>query len=325
MSFDAGAFGQGVATSAANLGINAIGSVVSGLIDNAFYRRNLRLQTDAQKELIDYQNEYNSPSAQMQRLLSAGLNPHLVYGSSAPAGQSGNAAAPAGHAPDSYNSADVARAMLQMREMQQVESSINLQNASAEKARAEARYTNGMADRYNELIDVQINEANERIRKIGSEFRLNESSIQLQTAQRLLYNAEEAYRRSEIDLQTFRKQQIIAQTALFSAQKDLTRTNDYYAEVSGQMDILELEYRKLFYGEDGGKSLAANERQALENKFRLDLAKAAAVIGIEGNKVTQWIDWIMSQAGKIFGGAGTAAVGTTIANRPKPIPRVKGL
>ena len=121
MAFDVGTFGQGVATSAANLGLNAIGSVVNGLVNNLFYRRNLDLQTQKQKELIDYQNEYNTPSAQMSRLLEAGLNPNLVYGSQAPAGISGNASAPSGHAPDSYNTADVGLAMLQAREMQRMD------------------------------------------------------------------------------------------------------------------------------------------------------------------------------------------------------------
>lgn len=32
---------------------------------------------------VAFQNEYNSPAAQMQRLKSAGLNPHLVYGNGA--------------------------------------------------------------------------------------------------------------------------------------------------------------------------------------------------------------------------------------------------
>lgn len=318
--------GAGAGLGAMNLGFNALGSVVNGLVDNLFYRRNLKLQTDAQKELIDYQNEYNSPSAQMARLSAAGLNPNLVYGSQSPAGVSGNASAPAGHAPESYNTADVARSMLQLMEMKQSESAINLQNANAEKARADARYTNGLADRYNELVDVQISEANQRINKMASDMNLNESTAQLQTAQRLLANAEEAYRRGEIGLQQFRKNQIIAQTALYTAQKDLTRTQDYYADVSGQMDILELEYRKLYYDANGGmKSLADYERRAVEMKFRQEAEKIAATIGIESSKTAQWVDWITKQAGQIFGGVGAAAVGSAISTRPKPIPRIKGL
>ena len=124
--------GQSAATSALGLGFNLIGNSVNGLMNNLFYRRNLDLQTQKQKELIDYQNEYNSPSAQMQRLAEAGLNPHLVYGSQAPAGISGNASAPSGAMPTGgFNTADVSAAMLRMQQIKGVQSQIDLNRGSA--------------------------------------------------------------------------------------------------------------------------------------------------------------------------------------------------
>ena len=39
----------------------------------------MKLQRDLDKEMWDYQNKYNLPSAQMQRLKEAGLNPALMY------------------------------------------------------------------------------------------------------------------------------------------------------------------------------------------------------------------------------------------------------
>lgn len=48
-------------------------------------------QLQANRENWRLQNEYNSPSAQMQRFKEAGLNPHLIYGSG---GNSGNASGP---------------------------------------------------------------------------------------------------------------------------------------------------------------------------------------------------------------------------------------
>lgn len=50
-------------------------------------------------EMWQRQNEYNSPQAQMQRLIDAGLNPHLMYGS----GSVGNT----GSNPPSYHPAPV--------------------------------------------------------------------------------------------------------------------------------------------------------------------------------------------------------------------------
>lgn len=62
-----------------------------GLMGTIFAKRGLRLSVAANKELGDYsynkmmqawgaQNAYNHPSAQMERLREAGLNPRLMYG-----------------------------------------------------------------------------------------------------------------------------------------------------------------------------------------------------------------------------------------------------
>ncbi|AXH76522.1 MAG: DNA pilot protein [Microviridae sp.] len=45
----------------------------------------MAMQQQYNKELWDYQNAYNTPQAQMERLKAAGLNPRLVYGSGASA------------------------------------------------------------------------------------------------------------------------------------------------------------------------------------------------------------------------------------------------
>lgn len=302
-------FGFGLLSNFMNMAFNLGERGLGGLIDQAFYKSNLDYQVGKQKELIDYQNEYNSPTEQMKRLAAAGLNPNLVYGSAAPAGISGNASAPAGHSPAGFGTYDVAKALVNLQQMKQSESVIDLNKAEAENYRAQARYTNGMADRYNELVDMQINEANARINEAASRMDLNASTVQVQAADIVLKQAETAYRNGEIDLQKYRRQEVIAQTELYRSQSALHRTQDYYADVEGQMQVLELEYQKLFYDANGGmKVLSEAERKALENQFRLAAGKSAAVLGIESNEVTKWIDWILSQAGKIFGGAGTAAV-----------------
>lgn len=77
--------------------VNAGGSLVSGLA-NLFTGQSqskslMRYQAKLQQEAIDRQNFYNSPSEQMKRLSSAGLNPNLVYGSGVDGNQS-SAASP---------------------------------------------------------------------------------------------------------------------------------------------------------------------------------------------------------------------------------------
>ena len=217
------------AMSALDAGFNLVGSTVNGLMSNLFYKRNLNLQKEAQKELIDYQNAYNTPSAQMQRLAEAGLNPHLVYGSQAPAGISGNAPAPSGALPSGgFNTSDVTANMLRLQQMKGVESQIDLNDSIARKNNAEATYTEMMAGRYNELTDVQIREANQRMEESASRMDLNKSTIQWQTADKALKLADEAFRRGEIGLQQYRKQLLIAQSNLYRTQASLNKANESY-------------------------------------------------------------------------------------------------
>jgi ribosomal protein L25 (general stress protein Ctc) len=56
------------------------------------YGRDLEMwnrQTAWNREMWDLQNEYNLPSAQMDRLRKAGLNPNLMYGNASAGGQAG--------------------------------------------------------------------------------------------------------------------------------------------------------------------------------------------------------------------------------------------
>lgn len=79
-------------------GLSAVGSAVSNIFTNRANKRNAEKEREFQRQMAEYAhtkdlemwnkaNEYNAPSAQMQRLKDAGLNPALVYGSS---GVSGN-------------------------------------------------------------------------------------------------------------------------------------------------------------------------------------------------------------------------------------------
>lgn len=78
--------------------IGGLSNLASTWIGSRTARRNTQSTNRANRQLAEYayskdlemwqrQNEYNSPSAQMQRFKDAGLNPHLIYGQ----GSSGNA------------------------------------------------------------------------------------------------------------------------------------------------------------------------------------------------------------------------------------------
>lgn len=66
---------------AAGYALGAGVSGISSLIANSQNKRMADYGYKKEMELLKYQNEYNNPVNQMSRLKSAGLNPHLVYGS----------------------------------------------------------------------------------------------------------------------------------------------------------------------------------------------------------------------------------------------------
>lgn len=72
-------------------------------MNNEFNERMMQKQMDYNTDMWNKQNAYNTPSAQVQRLRNAGLNPSLMMGQ----GQTGTAASAGGVTPASANGAEV--------------------------------------------------------------------------------------------------------------------------------------------------------------------------------------------------------------------------
>lgn len=300
-------FGVGVANSAASMGMSLLGNSISGLINNLFYRRNLDLQVQAQKDLIDYQNQYNDPSAQMQRLLGAGLNPNLVYGSSAPAGQSGNASAPSGVANPGANfgTTDVVSSMLKLQQMNQSEAQTENINAQAAYYEALAKKANAETNRYDETIDQQLKESDQRIKESISRIGLNDSSIQVNQADVLLKDANRRLTEGKITNLQYEREVMTAQTALYqsdAALKDMTRNK---MRTEWELLKLEYEYKKIMLDPD----LAAKGVAAQKAEFEKAAAAAAARMGIEGSKAVQWTNQAFSWLGSLVGAAASVGIG----------------
>lgn len=69
-------------------GIVGLGAdIVGGIFGNQSRRKEADRAFKRSKQMFDYQNRYNTPARQMQRLKQAGLNPALMYGQ----GTTGNA------------------------------------------------------------------------------------------------------------------------------------------------------------------------------------------------------------------------------------------
>lgn len=63
-------------------GVSALGTAIGGLFGNRSRKREASRSRAHDINMWDKTNAYNHPSAQMERLRSAGLNPNLVYGGS---------------------------------------------------------------------------------------------------------------------------------------------------------------------------------------------------------------------------------------------------
>lgn len=113
--------------------------------DRNFTREMYERQLADQRENWRMMNEYNAPSAQMERLVEAGLNPNLIYGSG---GVTGTTSLPgSAHASSSYSSPYTTQGLtnyIQLRrfdkDMALADQNIDTSRADAELKRAQAAY-----------------------------------------------------------------------------------------------------------------------------------------------------------------------------------------
>ena len=102
------------------------------------------LNYDNQVRLIDKQNAYNTPKAQMERFADAGLNPNLVYG----LGSNGNQPASGSISPVDFDTSQRENRMAQLQfglAVKQAAADIGLKQAQTRSAAAQSDYVNEQA------------------------------------------------------------------------------------------------------------------------------------------------------------------------------------
>ena len=126
---------------------------------------------ETQQQLWNETNSYNSPAAQKQRFLDAGLNPNLMMG------QGGNAGS-ATSVPQQISSTDSAstnRTLDNLMGMMQLNNQIELLRAQADKAKADAAYAQANTQK---TIDYEMPQIKEQTR--GMEITNDANQIWLQ-------------------------------------------------------------------------------------------------------------------------------------------------
>jgi hypothetical protein len=113
----------------------ALGAMGQG-ITYGINKKQLKDQFKMNKRMFDYQNAYNTPKRQMERLKAAGLNPALMYGQ----GNTGNAQgyAQMGFTPHQFSG-------LEMAQSAAAGAGIDLTNANRQKTLQEARISKANA------------------------------------------------------------------------------------------------------------------------------------------------------------------------------------
>lgn len=251
--------GGAVVGSAISAGGSLLGSGISSLaglskLQSKRWRRDqdwlAGRQYDLWKQQFDYESNYNSPLAQMQRLREAGLNPNLMYGEGNSA--TGNVAmspVSGGSAPAvGFNSDVVAGAAANMM----------MQQAQIQNIRANTNKTNAEANRLGKITPLEVQLLDSRIASLKASTKRNlqqfdffdqtkdiQAAILKGTSEQLvIQNAKSAYElnhilpaqkdyisnmsnsfywrskilETEFKLKPFEAARIVAQTNLFCAQ-----------------------------------------------------------------------------------------------------------
>lgn len=115
-------------------GLSALGSILQYNLQNKLMDKSIKANTDQ----WNAENQYNDPSAQMQRMMAAGLNPNLVAGSAA----TGNASqmTPSTNVPSASNPiSNFASVQGALKSLQSADADIRLKNAQAMELESRAQ------------------------------------------------------------------------------------------------------------------------------------------------------------------------------------------
>lgn len=195
--------------------IGAATSLGSTLFGNQARKKESRRAFDYSKRMFDYQNAYNTPSKQMQRLRKAGLNPALMYGQ----GTTGNAQGYPQMQPQQMQNPLQLEALRSIAEIKNIEAQTNKTNAEvtltdrkaatelSNKLNIDAQRANTIQNTLNLKTQNELNQFIRDIKKIEAERATNKGVLKGDTYGNLLDNL-------GLDPKNNESHRILLQTAL---------------------------------------------------------------------------------------------------------------
>lgn len=336
----ASSIAEAAASGAMGLGFSTSGNIISGAFNYLYNKNLMRQQYNYNLDLWNKQNEYNSPTAQMQRLQEAGLNPNLVYGSGA-AGASGNATSANGSSAPSTSGASFNPQLSALSEINQLRSALDVNESVANRNNAEASLANqrALTEPVNrQYIESQTKVANASLDEIAvrcalgkSNIELNKSKISLNSSQTGLNYQLTAESRQKVEL--YKKQgcyyvaqahladaqaklangqydQLQYQRALLIAQAVAATNQGSYLKALETQTMLESEFQRIEnqfqQGTYDWRRVNTNaQNRAASQQVELQLKAAAAHAGIDQSVAYQWADAAASLFGRVLGGVGS--------------------
>lgn len=137
--------GSAIGSNGIDLGFNQLGKSISAAREQRYNERNMALQHEYQKKMVDYINNYNLPTKSVARWKAAGIAPQAVFGNSpGGAGVASDASAPSSDNPGTDSnfsrfSQTLAEQQRMENEKKVADSQADLNSALADKARGDTK------------------------------------------------------------------------------------------------------------------------------------------------------------------------------------------
>lgn len=285
----------GVATggisSVFDTGLNIAQYYATSAIDHKYWQKRYDITRTDYLADRQHQEEYNSPSNQMKLLAEAGLNPNLIYGKFGGVGSSGTSSAQQQQAQlgrGSSSTSDIALKAAALSQRQQHLAQIDGISAQAELDRAQAENIRTQTNWYGSYMQSAIDLNKATMEKYYADAKLSADQSQLTLLQGALTEAQTAFTNGQIGLQEFLRENIIAQTGMFSAQEDYYQDAARLNEIDYDLKTFQRDLNNAIRSAGGVDKIAQNQLNTLSEQFKILQARAS----VEGNKVMQWIEHI---------------------------------
>ena len=239
----------------AGLVASLVGQAIGGISDAYFNGIKINQQVDAQKEMMKYQTELNSPKNQRRRFEEAGLNPALMMSSGGAGAVTSAAAAGLGQVSQAGSGRNAFEVASQIANLALVKSQTRKNNAEAAKDEASA-------DNITQMTPMQIKNLDLQNEGLGTTNAMN--ALQLKLAD-LTFETDVEIKKQGLTNLRAQYEAVLANTTATEAQRDLARKQ---IERIDKMLPSEIKVNESVANRNDAEARNADARTMTENETR---------------------------------------------------------